>query len=391
MWNQKNKRRNRFLQMQLPSYNVDILNEVTQIEFMNIFDVSKFDDCYKNIQPVKSKIRKDGISNLSFGSWGLHKIIKEISSDESHIQMSAMNTLSQLLLDNLELNRSIYQFDIVLRLQNLLLRRRIQKKKCQRLVPVILRCFVILSGSLQASLQMAKRRNLINELFKMVTTEDNNLMASCILANLVQHPQIVDYFIHETSLYTDLCEYLKKNFITLADFNLCNHFLEIYPQLAIDRGFFEFIIHEIPYRHTNQDILIKSLAFLLNCSEGQDKFEKSNGIYILHELLLDDQLETHETVAHALQNATAGSKIILWKCRELWNLPNALIQRAHVKNNDFQQLYCLQTLRQISPLVKKYIRSACFPQIQSIQSNNENVIRVKGELLKWLKSDEINN
>lgn len=76
---------------------------------------------------------------------------------------------------------------------------------------------------------------------------------------------------------------------------------------------------------------------LLRCEEGQQCFDKIDGVKLLYDIIADEQkqLDNYEYVMLALQHGLVSNRS-LWRCREFTHLPNRVIELAKVENRNLQ-------------------------------------------------------
>lgn len=123
------------------------------------------------------------------------------------------------------------------------------------------------------------------------------------------------------------------------------HIFEFYPDLAVEKGFFEILRARIRCRlfgYYKYDM--KCFALLLRCSEGQKRFMEMDGVKEIYRILTyrpSIPFTTYEFVVLALMNGLNLRPVML-RCREFIDLPCLITNLAKDANNHNMQLVCLQ-------------------------------------------------
>lgn len=129
--------------------------------------------------------------------------------------------------------------------------------------------------------------------------------------------------------------------------HLC-HVFEFYPDLAVEKGFFEILRTRIQGRlplYYKYDM--KCFALLLRCYGGQKRFMEMDGVKEIYNILTykpSIKFTTYEFVVLALMNG-ANLRPVMLRCREFVNLPRLILNLAKDSTNHNMQLVCLQVSR----------------------------------------------
>lgn len=120
---------------------------------------------------------------------------------------------------------------------------------------------------------------------------------------------------------------------------------EFYPDLAVEKGFFEILRARIRCRlpgYYKYDM--KCFALLLRCYEGQKRFMNMDGVQMIYNILTSKPsipFTTYEFVVLALMNGL-NLKPVMLRCREFIDLPCLITALAKDATNHNMQLVCLQ-------------------------------------------------
>lgn len=121
-----------------------------------------------------------------------------------------------------------------------------------------------------------------------------------------------------------------------------SHILELAPDEAIDKGFFELLYQRIVGKLQKYHVWdMKCFALLLRCPEGKKRFQQKDCLKVLYNILHQEYLDNYENIVFCLMQGLF-TKSILWRCREFTNLPLIITKLAENSENYKQQLFCLQ-------------------------------------------------
>lgn len=351
------------------------------------------------------------MAQLAYGNLALPKLIVEICADNKCQQYQSLNALSNYLYNPLEADRAINQFELVRRLNNNFQRKLREPLENADQIEFILKIFEILASHFNGAIRMTDLCSFLSAIHNSILQHAFwDHQAARILRVLSTQPKIAfrlyssKFRIVLTSIFQNQ-EYSWK----LEDllYHLSN-LICINPSKFIELGFFEMLYDRISdttlferptvqsnmRKFPNYTAMLKCFGLLINCKEGQETFMEVDGVHLMYMILKTNCIPDwiYEFAALALQNGTI-CKVTVWRSKDFWDLPLALLKCAHSKENDALQLYALKCLRNITcmSVMKKFVRNVCLPQIQDVFCRKEMNKLVKEKLVKWLKSKKYVN
>uniref|UniRef100_A0A1A9UWI2 Uncharacterized protein n=1 Tax=Glossina austeni TaxID=7395 RepID=A0A1A9UWI2_GLOAU len=359
MFEQWAQYRNGFLQAQIKGISAVCINNLLEQEMTkrqqkrNRCDLVHRDGrlCPPSANYFESRAR------LAYGFWALPKLMKELGSDNRDEQWRAINSLAEYISNPLH--------DLVAQHMN-------------------------------GGKHILKSERLISHLYDIVYGRDSMMYTASEILDMITKDNDDVYYLQEhyralnylTDIYSrDVCarSYPPSLWRHLA------RFFELMPHQAMDRGFFMILRKRINGRLYNYHIHdMKCFALLLRCPDGLTQLLNCDGIKELYLILSDKTkiLSTYENVVFALMNGLFGKRI-LWRCAELINLPDFIVNLAKDFKNSNMQLWCLQCLRELGaiPCVKRYINESFYEDLKNIKCLADANEKQRAELLYWLSRE----
>ncbi|BFG03702.1 uncharacterized protein DMAD_02895 [Drosophila madeirensis] len=407
MWEQLEKYRNNFLQLEIKDVlKPGSINCLQNTEWKEATE--RRDKCksYPHGCPASSTYFEDR-AQLAYGWFALPKLMKEMDSDVCLTHWQAIVSLTEFLLNPLNAQRAITEMDIVRKVKNAFMRMILQiHREEYREVETYLKIFNILSRNLNGAENIANRKCLRIEFYKIIENrvplqED---LAAEILRNLTGKPKVLGIVMQDPDNLTsavlifmqDPCQPIYPRHLW---HHLC-HMLELNPERGIELGLFEFlhsrILNRLPFFWC---MATKAFALLLRCPEGQRRFDAVDGVKLLFEVFQDkgkkpnkllprQKVMSWEFMVLALLNGL-HSKRALWRCREFTLLTCHVGRLMSTETNPRLQLYCLKTLRQMAvmPCIKLYIIGNWLEDVRKLFCLNADAECARDALLDFLRRD----
>ncbi|EDW35889.1 GL17497 [Drosophila persimilis] len=407
MWEQLERYRNHFLQLEvkdvLKPSSINCQQNTEWKEAMEKRDKCK---CFPHGCAPSSPYFEDR-AQLAYGWFALPKLMKEMNSDMRLTHWKAIVSLTEFLLNPLNAERAIIEMDIVRKVKNAFMRMRLKiYKEEHREVETYLKIFNILSRSLNGAENIANRKCLRVEFYKIIKSrvplqED---LAAEILRNLTGKPKVLGIVMEDpenlasaVSIFLqDRCQPLYPRHLW---HHLC-HMLELDPDRGIELGLFEFLHSRIQSRLPFYWCMAtKAFALLLRCPEGQRRFDAIDGVKLLFEVFQEIETDpkkmlprqkvmSWEFVVLALLNGL-HSKRALWRSREFTPLPCYVGRLMSTETNPRLQVYCLKALRELGvmPCIKRYIIGNWLEDVRQLFCLDADAECARDALLDWLRRD----
>uniref|UniRef100_A0A6P4E2A3 Uncharacterized protein LOC108039518 n=1 Tax=Drosophila rhopaloa TaxID=1041015 RepID=A0A6P4E2A3_DRORH len=347
-------------------------------------------------------------AQLAYGWFALPKLMKELDSDIPLTHWKAVVSLTEFLLNPLNAQRAINEKDLVRKLKIAFMRMRLKlHKEEHQEVEMYLRIYNILSRNLDGAENIAKRKCLRDEFYKIIKNQEINKdgLASEILRNLTGKPKALEIFLEDPDNFLAMAEIFhqdpcRPHYPLHLWHHLC-HLLEVAPEQGIELGFFELLHSRILNRLSNfWDMATKAFALLLRCAEGQRRFDAVDGVKLLYDVFVQpdenrrlllplQKVENWEYTVLALVNGL-HSKRALWRSREFTQLPcyvGRLMQST--EDNPRLQLYCLKAFRELGvmPCIKRYIIANWLEDICKLFCLDAEAECARDSLVDWLRRD----
>lgn len=395
MWEELASYKNHFLQLEVKHMKHETVNNLVTKEYQQVQSKRCRCKCPDDAKCESSTYFRDHAA-LAYGFQCVEKLIQDMCSDDPLLRWQGVNSLSEVMLNPWQAQRAILQYDLVRKCKNMFLR--IQHgylKEYYHERRQLMKIFYLISGYLNGAHAILSTIHLVQEFYLIVYNHESTRYLACkILRNLTEKTEILLYMLNETRSFqnlsiifnTDPCTPFYPNALWE---HLC-HFLEIAPKMAIQAGYFELLYERIKSRMLfYHELCMKCFAMLLRCEEGQQRFDKIDGVKLLYDIIADKQkkLDNYEFVMLALQHGLVSNRS-LWRCREFTDLPNRVIALAKLENKNLQ-LTCFKSLRLLSamPCVKTYILHGCMSDLMSIKCLNEQNECTRDTLAEWLNRD----
>uniref|UniRef100_A0A1A9W7R0 Uncharacterized protein n=1 Tax=Glossina brevipalpis TaxID=37001 RepID=A0A1A9W7R0_9MUSC len=393
MFEQWAQYRNGFLQSRIDGLSAVRINNLLENEMSKRQE--KRDRCdlaHKDNRPCPPKANYfESRSQLAYGFWALPKLMKELGSDNIDEQWRAINSLAEHISNPLHGQRAINAFEIVRRCQNVFIRlyKRYHMTRTREMQDLV-------AQHMNGGKHILRSESLIGHLYDIVYNRDNMMYTASSILELITRDNDDIYYLQEhyralnklTDIYSrDVCAFSYPP-------SLWRHlarFLELMPQKAMDRGFYMILRKRIQGRLYNYHMYdMKCFGLLLRCPEGLRQFLHCDGVKEIYSILSDKNkiLSSYENVVFVLMNGLCG-KIILWRCSELIDLPNFIVDLAKDHKNIIMQLWCFQCLRELGevPCTKRYIRENFYDVIKNIECGSDVNEKERAELLYWLSRE----
>ncbi|XP_065369674.1 uncharacterized protein LOC135961948 [Calliphora vicina] len=400
MWAEQEKYKNHFLQMQLKHVKPKQINEMLDKEILK-YQTRRGRRGYCNIlSHTKASVCKSALyfedrAELAYGLGTLPKLMKQLGSDDYLTQWKAINSLSEYMVNPLNAQRAITQFDIVRRCQNVFLRIRLKYRKVKyRETTKLLNIFYYIALHRNGARKILEKYRLLDQFYKIVYDRKEHLEAlSKILSLLSQDPQNCLQLIDDYEVLNKLSDIWQRDVCVSyypQDLWLhLMHILEQAPREAIKKGFFEILFKRIRGHLFQYHVWdMKCFALLLRCCEGQTLFLEMDGGKLLYTILKEELLDCYENVVFCLMNGLFSKKI-LWRCREFTDLPLIITKLAKDCNKLRQQLFCLQTLRELGvmPVIKRFIKANCLKDLRNLTCKTWTNEKARLEIVYWLERE----
>ncbi|EDW01273.1 uncharacterized protein LOC6560994 [Drosophila grimshawi] len=409
MWEQLNKYRNHFLQHEIKDVlTPSSINSLQNKEWQSFME--KRNRCKSFPQHcTKSSTYFEDRAQLAYGWFALPKLMREMDSDDNLTHWRAIYSLSEFLLNPLNAQRAILEMEIVRKLKNAFMRLCLKfHKEEHEEMKIYLKIFNIISRNLNGAEQIANRKCLMIEFYKIAGSKESEKqdLAAEILRNLTGQPKVLGIVIKDEENLGYIANIFKQDPCRPyypADLwhHLC-HMLELAPQLGIDLGFFELLHSRIENRlPLFWEMNSKAFALLLRCEEGQRRFDKLDVIQLIYEVfeevyvdkskkLPGQFVENYEYLILILMDGL-HSKRALWRIREFTMLTCHVARRMASKRttNPRIQLYGLKTLRNMGtmPCVRRYIIGNWLTEICEMKCLDAEAECARDALLDWLRRD----
>ncbi|KAM7341881.1 uncharacterized protein ACRADG_009507 [Cochliomyia hominivorax] len=392
MWAEHEKYRNHFLQMHLKHLNPAQINLMTQKEFSKTHSSHVLNRVKIS---CKSALYFENHADLAYGFGALDKLMHELACDDYLTQWRAINTLSEYIMNPLHAQTAIKQYDIVRRCQNVFLRIRLNYHKVKfREISRLLNIFYHICLYRNGVEQILERYRLLDQFYDIIKERKEHLQAiSKILPLLTATKENCQKLIENYKVYDKLVNVFQMDpCISYYPSDLwlhVSHIFELAPVLAIEKGFFEILYQRICGKLFQYHIWdIKCLGLLLHCPLGQKRFAEKDVLKMLYEILKQDPLDNYEHVIYCLMQGLF-TKSVLWRSREFTDLPLIVIKLAKDDKNPKQQLFCLQTLRELGvmPCVKRFIKANCLEDLRNLSCLTLNNERERQEIVYWLERE----
>ncbi|XP_067626630.1 uncharacterized protein [Eurosta solidaginis] len=395
MWEELASYRNHFLQLEVDNMKKETLNNFVKTEFQQKQKRRCKCVCPNDDDCESSTYFRDHAS-LAYGFICMEKLMEKMCSDDPLEKWQNVNSLSEVLLNPWQAQRAITEYGVVKKCKNMFLRIQLgSHKENYHETRQLMKIFYLISNYLNGAKQIVSHVSLIDEFYAIIYNRESTYLTACkILRNLTEKTEVLLHLLENTQAFRKLAKIFSADPCTPFYPNplwehLC-HFLEIDPKLGINYGYFELLVERIQSRRLfYHQICMKCFAMLLRCAEGEQLFDKVDGIKMLYNIIADDakKLDNYEFVILALMHGLV-SKFALWRCREFTDLPKRIITLAKCENKNLQ-LECLKVLRLMSamPCVKDYIKSGCMSEIMSIKCLNEQNECIRDSLAEWLNRE----
>ncbi|XP_017077648.1 uncharacterized protein LOC108112331 [Drosophila eugracilis] len=408
MWEQLARYRNHFLQLEIKDVMKSTsINTQQNQELTEAMEKREMCKCI----PYRCKTSStylDDRAKLAYGWFALPKLMKELDSDVPLTHWKAVVSLTDFLLNPLNAQRAIIEKDIVRKLKNAFMRKRLKHHQEEyREVEMYLRIYNILSRNLDGAENIANRKCLRIEFYKIIKDQESvkDDLASEILRNLTGKPKVLGIILEDPENFASLAEIFKQDpcrphYPLHLWHHLC-HLMELAPEQGIELGFFELLHPRILNRLPNfWDMSTKAFALLLRCTEGQRRFDEVDGVKLLYDvfvqpdenqrvLLPRQKVENWEYMVLALLNGL-HSKKALWRSREFTQLP-CYVGRLMVAtvDNPRLQLYCLKVFRELGvmPCIKRYIIANWLEEVCKLFCLDAEAECARDSLVDWLRRD----
>ncbi|XP_037815975.1 uncharacterized protein LOC119606513 [Lucilia sericata] len=402
MWSEQAKYKNHFLQIQLQHLKPKQINEMVDKEILKC----RLHRCgygqEKQFTKVggitcKSALYFEDRAELAYGFGTLPKLMRQLGSDDYLTQWKAINSLAEYIENPLYAQRAITQYDIVRRCQNVFLRIRLKYRKVKyREIYRLLHIFYYIAMHRNGAKKILEKHRLLDQFYAIIKERNKHLEAlSKILPFLSQDIENCLVLIDDYKVYDKLCDIWQRDPCISyypADLWLhLSHVIEQTPQEAIQRGFFDIFYQRIKGQLFQYHLWdMKCFALLLRCPQGQQLFLQVDGVKLLYGILSDQQqsLDCYENIVFALMNGLFA-KAVLWRCREFTDLPLILTNLAKDHEKLKQQLFCLQTLRELGvmPVIKRFIKANCLEDIKNLNCKSSINEQQRLEIVYWLERE----
>ncbi|KAH8401014.1 hypothetical protein KR009_002438 [Drosophila setifemur] len=407
MWEQLEKYRNHFLQLEVKDVlKPSSINSQQNSEWTKQLvkrDISKFmpDHC------TSSSTYFEDRAKLAYGWFALPKLMKEMDSDNRQTHWRAVVSLTEFLLNPLNAQRAITEMDIVRKLKNAFMKIRLKHHAEEyREMEMYLRIYSIISRNLNGAENIANRKCLRVEFYKIIKNQEylKDDLTSQILRNLTGNPKVLGIILEDPENFAALAAIFKKDPCRLHYpmhlwHHLC-HLLEVAPEQGLELGFFELMHYRILHRLFDYwDMATKAFALLLCCAEGQRRFDAVDGVKLLFDTLDQpcerpgvfvpcQKVHNWEYTILALLNGL-HSKRALWRSREFTPLSCHVGRLMGTETNPRLQLYCLKVLRELGvmPCTKRYIIGNWLEEITQLFCLDAEAECARDSLLDWLRRD----
>ncbi|ALC41192.1 CG13501 [Drosophila busckii] len=411
MWEQLESYRNHFIQKDFKTLiKPSTINQQQQQEWKTFYE--KRDYCKPcNQRCPGSSTYFDDRAQLAYGWFALPKLMKEMNSDVSLTHWRAIVSLSEFLLNPLNVQRAILEMDIVRKVKNAFMRMRLKHRKEQyNEVETYLRIFNIISRNLDGAEHIANRKCLMVEFYKILQKQEplKEHMAAEILRNLTGKPKVLGIILADDENFASVAKIFKQDpcqrlYSTHLWHHLCD-ILEVAPEQGIELGLFELLHSRIFNRLPKfWDMTAKAFALLLRCEEGQRRFDEVDAIKMIYDIFEESyikptrklplqQVENYEYVLLMLLNGL-HSKKALWRSREFTMLTchvaRLCVGRMKTPLNPRLQLYCLKALRELAvmPCTKRYMIDNWLTEIQEQETLDADTECARDGLVDWLRRD----
>ncbi|XP_050322602.1 uncharacterized protein LOC126754558 [Bactrocera neohumeralis] len=395
MWEELASYKNHFLQLEVKHLKRESINDFVTKEYDKVQSKRCSCKCPNEDNCSSSTYFRDHAA-LAYGFQCIEKLTHDICSDDPLLRWQSVNSLTEVILNPWQAQRAIMQFDLVRKCKNMFFR--IQNgylKEFYNEHRQLMKIFYLVSSYLNGAHAIVGRLHLVEEFYSIIYNHGSTRYLACkILRNLTEKTEILLFLLNETSSFQNLSTIFNADpctpFYPNALWEHLCHFLEIAPKLAIKSGFFELFYERIKNKTLfYHELCMKCFAMLLRCEEGQQCFDKIDGVKLLYDIIADERtkLDSYEYVMLALQHGLVSNRS-LWRCREFTDLPNRIIDLAKLDNRNLQ-LECFKCLRLLSamPCLKAYILHGCMSDLMSIECLNEPNECTRDLLAEWLNRD----
>ncbi|XP_017037109.1 uncharacterized protein [Drosophila kikkawai] len=405
MWEQLERYRNHFLQREIKDVmKPSSINNQQRMEWAEALEKRDLCKCFPDRDSVASKYFDDR-AKLAYGWFALPKLMKEMDSDVRLTHWKAIVSLTEFLLNPLNAQTAITEYDIVRKLKNAFMRLRLKHHKEEyREGEMYLKIYNILSRNLNGAENIANRKCLRVEFYKIIKAQEDlkEELASEILRNLTGKTKVLSIILEDPENFSSLADIFKQDpcrphYPIHLWHHLC-HLLEVAPEQGLELGFFELLHFRILNRLPDfRDMATKAFALLLRCTEGQRRFDDVDGVKLLHDIFatMDGKprkllpLQNWEYLVLALVNGL-HSKKALWRSREFTMLPcyvGRIMQTT--EDNPRLQLHCLKALRELGmmPCIKRYIIGNWLGDICRLFCLDAEAECARDALVDWLRRD----